>query len=211
MTNSTLPVSRVVSVSVSMSPTAARGRNFGAMLMLGASDVIDTDERIRIYSSIDDIATDFGVDAPEYKGAQAFFAQSPQPTTCYVGRWAKTATNGLLKGRILALSEQQINLFTSIQDGAFDVTIDGSVVNVTDVDLQSCSNLNAVASAVTEKLQSKGTCNVHTDPFSGWFDPAFCDDRHHVLGLDCDELRLVCTDGLGSRHHDGERCAGRIA
>lgn len=165
MTNSTLPVSRVVSVSVSMSPTAARGRNFGAMLMLGASDVIDTDERIRIYSSIDDIATDFGVYAPEYKGAQAFFAQSPQPTTCYVGRWAKTATNGRLKGRILALSEQQISLFTSIQDGAFDVTIDGSVVNVTDVDLQSCSNLNAVASAVTEKLQSKGTCLWMGDRF----------------------------------------------
>lgn len=158
MPNSTLPVSRVVSVSVSMSPTAARGRNFGAMLMLGASDVIDTDERIRIYSSIDDVATDFGVDAPEYRGAQAFFAQSPQPATCYVGRWAKTATSGLIKGRILALSEQQISLFNSIEDGSFDVTIDGSVVNVTAVNLSEASNLNAVASAVTEKLNSKGKC-----------------------------------------------------
>lgn len=165
MTASTLPVSRVVSVTVSMSPTAAAGRNFGAMLMLGASDVIDTDERMRVYSSIDDIATDFGTDAPEYLGAQAFFAQSPQPSTCYVGRWAKTATSGLIKGRILAQSQQEISLFQSIEDGAFDVTIDGSVVNVTSVNLSSASNINAVASAVTEKLQSKGTCLWMGDRF----------------------------------------------
>lgn len=155
-----LPVSSVVSVTVDMAPAAAQLRNFGAALIIGSTDVIDVSERIRTYASteIDTIATDFGVTSPEYLAAQAFFSQSPQPSEVQIGRWAKTATNGLLRGRILSTSEQAITNFTSIDTGAFDVTIDGSVVNVTGVDLSSCSNLNAVASAVTAKLTSKGTC-----------------------------------------------------
>ncbi len=39
----TLPVSEVVNVTIEMSPVAAALRNFGAMLVLGTSDVIDTD------------------------------------------------------------------------------------------------------------------------------------------------------------------------
>lgn len=155
-----LPVSSVVSVTVDMAPAAAQLRNFGAALIIGSSDVIDVAERIRTYSSseIDAIATDFGATSPEYLAAQAFFSQSPQPSDVQIGRWAKSATNGLIRGRILSTSEQAISNFTSVDSGAFDVTIDGSVVNVTGVDLSECSNLNAVASAVTEKLTSKGTC-----------------------------------------------------
>lgn len=155
-----LPVSSVVNVSVEMAPTAAQLRNFGAALIIGSTDVIDVGERIRTYASseLDTIATDFGSTSPEYLAAQAFFSQSPQPTEVQIGRWAKEATNGLIRGRILSTSEQAISNFTSIESGAFDVTIDGSVVNVTAVDLSECSNLNAVASAVTEKLTSKGTC-----------------------------------------------------
>jgi hypothetical protein len=155
-----LPVSSVVSVTVDMAPRAAQLRNFGAALIIGATDVIDVSERIRTYSAaeIDTIATDFGTTSPEYLAAQAFFSQSPQPSDVQIGRWAKTATNGLIRGRILSTSEQDISKFQSIDSGAFDVTIDGSVVNVSGVVLTEASNLNAVASAVTEKLNSKGTC-----------------------------------------------------
>lgn len=48
----TLPVSEVVNVTIEMSPVAAALRNFGAMLVLGTSDVIDTDERLRTYSGV---------------------------------------------------------------------------------------------------------------------------------------------------------------
>lgn len=86
-----LPVSNVVNVDVIMSPTAATGRNFGALLILGSSDVIPTTERIRLYSGVEDIGDDFGVDSPEYAAATIYFSQSPAPTQVYIGRWAKTA------------------------------------------------------------------------------------------------------------------------
>lgn len=154
----TLPVNRIVNVTIQMSPLAAATRNFGAMLIVGASDVIDTQERIRAYSSVTDIANDFGTSAPEYEAAVAFFAQSPQPTTVQIGRWARSATSGLYKGKILSTSDQEMDNFTTISAGAFDVTIDGSVVNVTAVNLSAQSNLNGVASQVTASLKSKGTC-----------------------------------------------------
>lgn len=160
MTLPTLPVSDVVDVQIVMSPQAAALRDFGATLIIGTSDVIDVETRIRTYASTElpQIATDFGSTAPEYLAAVAFFSQSPQPGEVQIGRWAKTATSGQLIGSILSTTQQEISKFTGITDGAFDVTIDGQVVNVTGVDLQSQSNLNGVASQVTAALQSKGEC-----------------------------------------------------
>lgn len=89
-----LPVSNVVNVDVIMSPVAATGRNFGALLILGTSTVIPVTERIRQYSAIEDIGDDFGVDSPEYEAATIFFSQSPKPTLVYIGRWAKMLAEG---------------------------------------------------------------------------------------------------------------------
>lgn len=85
-----LPVSNVVNVDVIMSPRAATGRNFGSLLILGSSAVIPLAERIRLYTALDDIGTDFGVNSPEYAAATVYFSQSPQPSQLYLGRWAKT-------------------------------------------------------------------------------------------------------------------------
>lgn len=89
-----LPLSSVVNVDVVMSPTAATGRNFGSLLILGSSTTISAAERIRLYASIADIGDDFGVDSPEYAAALVYFSQSPQPEEVYLGRWAKTADAG---------------------------------------------------------------------------------------------------------------------
>ncbi|MBD8181680.1 DUF3383 family protein [Pantoea agglomerans] len=85
-----LPVSNVVNVDVIMSPTAATGRNFGSLLILGTSTVIPVSERTRLYTSSEDIGVDFGEDSPEYEAALIYFSQSPRPAQVYVGRWAKT-------------------------------------------------------------------------------------------------------------------------
>lgn len=154
----TLPVSRVVNVAVEMSPTAAALRNFGFCLILGDSDIIDTDERIRLYSSISDIATDFGISSREYLAAQAFFSQSPQPTQVYIGRWAKSATAGRLRGRTLSSAEQDISLFTAITTGTLSLTIDGASKSMESIDLSAETNLNGVASQISSALGVSGSC-----------------------------------------------------
>lgn len=86
----TLPVSNVVNVSISLAALAAGPRSFGSLLILGTtSGVIDTIERMREYSSITEVAEDYGVDDPEYASAKAYFGQSPKPRTLYIGFWDK--------------------------------------------------------------------------------------------------------------------------
>lgn len=158
MTLPSLPISDVVNVKVEMSPTAAALRNFGACLILGDSAVIDTDERIRSYSDISSVAQDFGTTSREYLAAQAFFSQSPKPTVVQIGRWAKSATAGVLRGRMLSTVEQDISGFTGVSAGTITFTIDGKSVVCSAIDLSSESNLNGVAAQVTAALNGKASC-----------------------------------------------------
>lgn len=152
-----LSVSQIVNVTVSLSPIAAQARNFGSLLILGSSGVINTDERLRQYSSIDEVATDFGTSAPEYAAAALFFSQSPQPSTVYIGEWAKTATSGSLNGAPLTTAEQAMGPFQAITTGALTISFDGVSVPVTGINLSAAANLNAVAGIITTALTTHGS------------------------------------------------------
>ena len=54
-----LSVDRVVRVGINLQPMAAARRNFGTLLIIGASGVIDMEERLRAYTGIDGVAADF--------------------------------------------------------------------------------------------------------------------------------------------------------
>lgn len=155
---SKLPVSRVVNVAIQLGATAAATRNFGAMCVIGGSNVIDASERIRSYSSVQEVAADFGTTAPEYQAAVVFFGQSPTPSLLYVGRWVKAGSSALLRGRILAADEQDIAEFNEITAGTLNLTIGGSAVALTAIDLSSATNLNGVASIISDKLGANGSC-----------------------------------------------------
>lgn len=153
----TLPVQSVVNVQVIMSPKAAATRNFGSLLIMGDSNVVDVGERLRLYSTIDAVAADFGLSAPEYLAASLYFGQSPQPSVLYVGRWARTATAAVLKGGVLSTTQQTLSNFTAVTNGGFSININGSVQNITATNLSTATSLNNVASLITAKLTG-ATC-----------------------------------------------------
>ncbi|WP_315384768.1 DUF3383 domain-containing protein [Microvirgula aerodenitrificans] len=153
-----LSVSRVVKVDVVMSPIAAALRNFGSLLIVGASAVIDTIERYRQYDDIDGVGADFGTAAPEFKAAQIYFSQSPRPSMLYIGRWAQTATSAILNGKLLTAAEQGIDLFTAVTAGGMKITVDGTEKTLSGIDLSGVTNLNGVASAISAKLSTAGAC-----------------------------------------------------
>ncbi|HAT1603042.1 DUF3383 family protein [Raoultella terrigena] len=160
-----LPVSNVVNVDVIMSPVAATGRNFGALLILGTSTVIPVTERIRQYSAIEDIGDDFGVDSPEYEAATIFFSQSPKPTLVYIGRWAKTLAEGEA-GAVETLlqavnaSLQYTNWYgMAIADSADLVEAD--VISVAAaIEASSLSRILAVTTADVNVLVAGNTDNI---------------------------------------------------
>ncbi|HBN2055239.1 DUF3383 family protein [Escherichia coli] len=160
-----LPVSNVVNVDVIMSPVAATGRNFGALLILGTSTVIPVTERIRQYSAIEDIGDDFGVDSPEYEAATIFFSQSPKPTLVYIGRWAKTLAEGEA-GAVETLLQavnaclQYTNWYgLAIADSA-DLVEDDVISVAAAIEASSLSRILAVTTADVNVLVAGNTDNI---------------------------------------------------
>ena len=157
-----LSVDRVVKVTINLQPLAAGRRNFGVLLIVGASDVIDMEERIRAYTGIDGVAADFGVSTPEYKAAELFFSQSPRPSQLRIGRWAKTATPAVLKGAVLPDDEAEPSEWTGITGGTFAVSVGGASKEITGLDFSGETNLNGVAGVISTALASAGASCVWT-------------------------------------------------
>lgn len=155
---SLLPVSDLVSVDINLSPQGVSELTFGILMICGDSNVISGSERFRSYTSINQVASDFGTSATEYLAALNYFNQKPQPKTLMIGRWLRTATSGFLPGEILNATQQTLANFTAVTSGGFHVTIDGgSPLSITGLNFSAAANLNAVAALVQAALTG-ATC-----------------------------------------------------
>lgn len=152
-----LPVSRLINVDVILTPLAAQAPNLNSCLVIGSSDVITTAERIRSYDDIEEVATDFGINAPEYEAAALFFGQTPQPDQLYIGRWAETATQGRLYCGALTPTQQIIATWNAVVAGNFKININGTgVTNVVCGSFAAAGNLNAVAVIIQTAVRAIG-------------------------------------------------------
>lgn len=153
-----LSVSRLINVSVNLAPLAAQFANVDTLLILGDSNIIDVTERLRVYNTLGQVATDFGTTAPEYLAATLFFDQAPQPTQLYIGRWAQGATAGILYGTAIAPANQLMSVWNPITSGGIDFTIDGVARNLTGLNFSAASNMNGVAAVINTALSTHGSC-----------------------------------------------------
>lgn len=147
-----LSVSGLVRVTVNLSPLAAATRSFGVLMVAGDSDVISGLERFRTYLTIEGVAADFGVDAPEYHAAALYFGQTPKPKTIMIGRWLRAATSAENVGGILSPSEQAIANWTAISSGGFVIVVDGVTKTLSSLDFSGVTNLNGVATVINGAL-----------------------------------------------------------
>src|SRR5271168_916503 len=156
-TNLGLSASDIVNVAVSLTPSAAAQRNFGALLILGDSGVIDVTTRYRLYSSLASVAADFSSIAPEYVAASLAFGQNPQLSQLYIGAWARTATRGTLVGAPLSALQQALSNWTGVTSGGIDFVINGVPFNLTGLNFSSVTSMTAVAAVIQAGLSSNGT------------------------------------------------------
>lgn len=76
-----LPLSTVVDISITRTPSVPQQVNFGlACFVTSDTAVIPVQDRYRIYDDLAEVEGDFISTTPEYKLAEAFFGQSPQPS-----------------------------------------------------------------------------------------------------------------------------------
>lgn len=154
-----------IQVTESRAPQFVPSLKLDTALILGDSDIINTNERLRPYASFSDVQSEFDELSEEYKMANTYFSQNPSSQSLMIGRWARTATNALLVGASLTATEQNIANWTIITDGSFDIDVDGTTVNVAGLDFSSETNLNGVASVITAGIAG-ATCTYDGQAFT---------------------------------------------
>jgi hypothetical protein len=154
MTVQGLAVDDFVPISVTVAPPAVPYSNIGVPLMIGDSKIIDVNERVRQYTSLTGVATDFGNTAPEYLACVPYFGQEPQPELVYIGRWASTSTSAELEGAYLTTEQQLLTNFTGITSGGFYIEVDGFGYAITGLNFSTATNLNGVAAEVQTQLMT---------------------------------------------------------
>lgn len=155
-----LPISRLINVSVVLSPALAQQANFNSCMILGSSSVIDVQSRIRTYSSLAAIGTDFGQNAEEYLAAKRWFGQSPQPTSLIIGRWAKNATPGQLVGGPVSAANQNIAVWNAIANGGAFCYVDGVPYSLAGLNFGASANLSGVAGVIQAALIAAGAAGA---------------------------------------------------
>lgn len=84
------PLSDIVVVNITAQVGGLTQQGFGTPLILGYTPTWV--ERVRYYSDLPSVATDLGATSPEYKAAQAVFAQTPRPERLAIGRGTNKPT-----------------------------------------------------------------------------------------------------------------------
>jgi hypothetical protein len=141
-------------VTVNLQPLAAARRSFGVLLILGDSSVIDHDERLRAYTTLDGVAGDFGLTAPEYYAAALYYGQTPKPLNLMIGRWISSAVSAVLKGGALSAAEKTLALWTAVTNGAFKINAGGTIKEITGLNFALVTNLDGVASIINSALDT---------------------------------------------------------
>lgn len=150
-----LPVSRLVTASVNLSPLAAQTRNFGTLLVISDSQnpSVSQSHRIFTYGSFQEVLDDIGdPDDPVVKAAGLYFGQSPVPRTMMVGLWAKTALPARLIGGQLTTSEQAIGNFNTITNANITISINGNPQTTGPLDWTGFTTLAQVAASIQGAL-----------------------------------------------------------
>lgn len=147
-----LSISSLIAVAINLSPLPAQAQNISDLLILGSTDVIDVTERMRTYTTITGVQSDFGAASPEALAATLWFQQAPQPTELRIGRWAQNATSGKFVGGPLSAANSLIAPWNAIVTPSFEMELDGLPRSVAPASFAGAANLNAVAALIQAAL-----------------------------------------------------------
>lgn len=80
----------IVNVDITLNTAGTTREGFGLPLFLASTD--NFEERVRGYTSLTEVAEDFGEDTAAYKAARQLWSQTPKVTQLYIGRRAMQYT-----------------------------------------------------------------------------------------------------------------------
>lgn len=150
-----LPISRLIKVNVNLAPAAAQAQNLSTLLVLTAEDIIDVVERLRTYTTLDAVASDFGTNSIAYACAVLWFEQAPQPSALKIGRWAKSATSAILRCGLLSAYQQAIAAWNAVTTPGFELDVNGQPLSFHPATFAAAANMPAIAGIIQTALAAQ--------------------------------------------------------
>ena len=121
--------------------------------LLTKNSLIPVDNMAIRFASADSVAEYFGADSDEYKFAAQYFSgfnnQQKGISALVISRRVDTAVSAYVKGGKISATLAQ---FKAVTDGAFSITVGGTVKAVTGVDLSEATSLSDVANTVATAI-----------------------------------------------------------
>jgi hypothetical protein len=128
----------IATVQIALQTAGVTAQGFGTPLFASAHRYFP--ERVRTYSSLEEAANDLPTSSNAYQGVEAFFSNTPRPSTIKVGR--RTASLTLT----VAVGSTSGSVDVSATDGTDTFTVNVSVTGQVDED--------AVASAIATAIEA---------------------------------------------------------
>jgi len=148
-------------VSIAVSPVGVSGGNFGVLgFLTNEEGVVGTAERGRAYTSLASVGGDWASTSEVYKAATAFYAQTPTPTDFVVLVAFETNQAAVLTGGGHDQLSELVLINGTTNAGNFNITIDGSAVAISDLDLSSATDLGGVADILELAINTENGSNV---------------------------------------------------
>lgn len=139
---------RSIDVQVSVTKNQIEGATDLSVLLFVTKDA-PYDQgagRVRLYTDMEAVAEDFGSSQQAYRAATTFFSQPRRSATFAVGKMFVDPVAGFMKTKAVGTD---VNAWKAVTDGSFNITVDGSSVDVTALDFSSVTSLDDVASVVS--------------------------------------------------------------
>ncbi len=151
--NATLPITLDLEVNVTKQQVLNVVNLSTVVLVNSAGPLPSGAGRIRFYDTLDGVEEDWGSNSPAFRGAAAFFSQSPRPTTIAMAQAFTTPQPGFLT----TAQSGSVAAFTAISDGTFTISIDGVAEDITALDFTSDLNFDDIATTIQVALQAIAT------------------------------------------------------
>lgn len=147
------PLTRDLDVSVTISRPLTEIATDLTMICFATTDTgfPPNNERVRFYSSLEGVLADFSATSEAYFAANAFFSQSPRPTTMAIGAVFEDP-----QPAILISNEVDLSQLAGIADGSMVVMLGDTPVVYDNLDFTGVSTLQAVAAVLNNAEEVTG-------------------------------------------------------
>ncbi|MBI0275411.1 DUF3383 family protein [Hafnia alvei] len=146
-----IPISDIISVAISVAPSAVGTDGFGPLLFASPQFVPVTGEvNTRVYTSMSGVEDDFP-DGEIYAAASAYYGQTPKPKTFVVCGTSDITDDNKKPATCVGGAISDIDTLKAITDGTLILNVSSGVATLVDLDFSQATDL----SDVLDILQSK--------------------------------------------------------